>query len=169
MEYWTVTLVCLAAGFIIVIGGSLVSYMGSLVKSAYQLKIEMRAEMDEGQKKIEDAVDKKVRWIKRDLVEEVEKTKTAMQTDNQRKINEFIGTINKRLADCEGAVSRDRLEANNLFEGLRHDITVLDQRYRNFRREQAAGLQAAAAVPPSDGGAPPIEQPLPGRCAGRAA
>ncbi len=147
MEFWTVTLISLAAGIVIVIGGALVWYMGSLVKSAYQLKIDMQADMEAGRKRIEDDVEKKMRLIKRDIVDEVEKIKTALQTDAQRRMNEIADTLGKRLTEVieEWRVQHD--ETARLLEGLRHDITVLDQRQRNLRREQkpVAGEQPPAA------------------------
>lgn len=156
MEFWTVTLISLAAGVVIVIGGALVWYMGSLVKSAYQLKIDMKADMEAGRKRIEDDVEKKMRLIKRDIVDEVEKIKTALQTDAQRRMNEIADTLGKRLTEVieEWRVQQD--ETAKLLEGLRHDITVLDQRQRNLRREQkpvAIEKPLAGEQPPAMGDA----------------
>lgn len=141
MEFWTVTLVSLSAGIVLVIGGALVIYMGSLVKSAYQLKIEIKNDVEEGQRRIEEEVEKKIRWVKRDLVEEVDKIKVALQTDNQRKIAEMLDVFVKRLTACETTLNQHVGEAGNLLESLRQDVTVLDQRLRFVRREQKAALQ----------------------------
>ncbi len=117
MEFWTVALVSLAAGLVLVIGAALVIYMGSLVKSAYQLKIEIKSEVDEGQKRLEEEVEKKIRWIKRDLVEEIEKSKTALQSDNQRKIGESLDGFIKRLTACEEILQGDWGEVAKSVEG----------------------------------------------------
>ncbi len=177
MEFWTVSIIGLAAGLILVIGGALVIYMGSLVKSAYQLKIEIKADVDGGLRRLEEEVEKKIRWVKRDLVEEVDKVKTALQTDNQRKISEVLDGFINRLAACEGALLNDRTEVAKHFEDLRNDVTVLDQRLRFMRREQKAAQPAAAGGAEEIAGAsPPPEQeiappPLPdfGEVAGRSA
>jgi hypothetical protein len=159
MEFWTVTLVGLAAGLVLVIGGALVIYMGSLVKSAYQLKIEIKSEVDEGQRRLEEEVEKKIRWIKRDLVEEVDKVKDAMQTDNQRKIQEILAGFITRLTVCEESLLTDRTETAKLLEGLRNDVIVLDQRLRLVRREQKAA-QTASQVDDVDG-APGVAPAVP--------
>ncbi len=145
MEFWSVTLVGLAAGLVLVIGGALVIYMGSLVKSAYQLKIEIKSDVDEGLRRLEEEVEKKIRWVKRDLVEEVDKVKTAMQTDNQRKIAEVLDGFIKRLTACEAALLNERSETTNAFESLRNDVTVLDQSLRFVCGEQKAAQPTAAA------------------------
>lgn len=144
MEFWTVTLVGLAAGLVLVIGGALVIYMGALVKSAYQLKIQIKSDVDDGLRRLEEEVEKKIRLVKRDLVEEVDKVKTAMQTDNQRKIQESLDGFINRLTACEGALVNDRTEAAKLFEALRNDVMVLDQRLRYIRREQKAAQAETA-------------------------
>lgn len=141
MEFWTVTLVSLSAGLVLTIGGALVIYMGSLVKSAYQLKIEIKSDVEEGLHRLEDEVEKKIRWVKRDLVEEVDKIKVAMQTDNQRKISEMLDGFVKRLVACETALTNDRSEIGSALEALRQDVTVLDHRLRFVRREQKAAQQ----------------------------
>lgn len=162
MEFWTVTIVGLAAGLVLVIGGALVVYMGSLVKSAYQLKIEIKADVNEGLRRLEEEVEKKIRWVKRDLVEEVDKVKAAMQTDNQRKISDVLDGFVNRLTACEAALLNDRTEVSKLIEGLRNDITVLDQRQRFMRREQKASQPAAISdTEELMGASSSIEEPPP--------
>jgi cell division protein FtsX len=167
MDLWTITLISLVAGLVLVIGGALVVYMGSLVKSAYQLKIEIKADMDEGLRKIEEDTDKKSRWIKRDLIEEIDKIKGNVTTDNQRKFAELADTLSKRLTEAEDIGRHDRAEIVKLIEGLRRDVTTLDQRIRSLRRDQTAkpgelaaeGEAATAAPPPKADARPPTASP----------
>ncbi|HLN25740.1 MAG TPA: hypothetical protein VK558_17350 [Patescibacteria group bacterium] len=152
-----ITLISLVAGLVLVIGGALVVYMGSLVKSAYQLKIEIKSDMDEGLRKIEEDTDKKSRWIKRDLVEEIEKIKGNVTLENQRKFAELADTLAKRVAEAEEIGRHDRAEIVKLIEGLRRDVMTLDQRMRSLRRDQTAkpgepASEGDAAAPAS---APP--------------
>jgi hypothetical protein len=146
MEFWAVILVGLAGGLILVIGGAFVVYMGGLVKSAYQLKVEIKTETDAKQKQLEEEVEKKLRWVKRDLIEEVDKVKTAMQIDNQRKISETLDVFITRLSACEEALLHDRTEATKLLEALRNDVTILGQRFRLLRREQKASQTITPTV-----------------------
>jgi len=166
MDLWVITLISLVAGLVLVIGGALVVYMGSLVKSAYQLKIEIKSDMDEGLRKIEEDTDKKSRWIKRDLVEEVEKIKGNVTAENQRKFAELADTLAKRLAEAEEVGRRDRAEIVKLIEGLRRDVMTLDQRMRTLRRDQtakpgepSAEADTASAAAPKAADAPPAAPP----------
>ncbi|HIJ62193.1 MAG TPA: hypothetical protein HPQ04_05815 [Rhodospirillaceae bacterium] len=153
MSFWSITLFSLAAGLILVVGGALVVHMGNLVRNAYELKIEIKADVEEGQKRIEAEVDKRLKWIKRDLIEDLEKSKEAMQIDSQRRLTELANTLEKRLAEQTDGQAKDRAATVKTLEGLQADLLVLDQRLRNLRRE----LQTVPA--PTEAPAPAVEQP----------
>ncbi|MBY0431574.1 MAG: hypothetical protein K2Q10_10275 [Rhodospirillales bacterium] len=129
-------LITLAIGALLVVGGGLVTYMASLVKSAYAIRVEIRTEMDEGMRRIEDDMDKKSRWIKRDLIEEMEKTRNALNTENQRRAGEMAEVLNKRLVEMDTAYRNDRIEILKLLDNQRQMILSLDQRLRALKREQ---------------------------------
>ena len=154
MSFWTVTLVSLAIGLLLVIGGSLVVYMGSLVKNAYELKVEIQNDMEAGLKRIEEESEKKTRWIKRDLIEEIEKLKSSLSTDNQRKFGEMTEGLVKSVAELEQTHKRDRQEMIKVIDALRQDIMTLDQRLKSLKRD----AQAPAAAPPADPTAPEAPQ-----------
>jgi len=153
MNFWTVTLVSLAIGLLLVIGGSLVVYMGSLVKNAYQLKIEIQSDMEAGLRRIEEESEKKTRWIKRDLVEEIDKMKTALTTDNQRKLSELTESLAKRVEEVDQAQKRDRQEMVKVVDAMRQDIMTLDQRIKSLRQQPPPAQPAAS--PPPEAAAPP--------------
>ena len=134
MSFWTVTLISLAIGLLLVIGGSLVVYMGSLVKNAYELKVEIQNDMEAGLKRIEEESEKKTRWIKRDLIEEIEKLKTSLSTDNQRKFGEMTEGLVKSVAELEQTYKRDRQEMVKIIDALRQDVMTLDQRMKSLRQ-----------------------------------
>ncbi len=159
MDFWTVTLISLIAGLILVIGGALVIYMGSLVKSAYELKVEIQSDVDEGLRRVEEETDKKSRWIKRDLVEEIEKIKTNLTTDNTRRFNELMEGANARMSQLEETIKRERETSARVIEGLRHDVMVLDQRLRAMKRGQKAEDEAQATA--EDGASAPQADPAP--------
>jgi cell division protein FtsX len=154
MSFWTVTLISLAIGLLLVIGGSLVVYMGSLVKNAYELKVEIQNDMEAGLKRIEEESEKKTRWIKRDLIEEIEKLKSSLSTDNQRKFGEMTEGLVKSVAELEQTHKRDRQEMIKVIDALRQDIMTLDQRLKSLKRD----AQAPAAAPPADPTAPEAPQ-----------
>ncbi|MBF0095248.1 MAG: hypothetical protein HQL34_12005, partial [Alphaproteobacteria bacterium] len=60
--------VALLIAFVAVFAVVVVSYMSSLVKNAYQIKIEIRSEMEDGLRRMSDDSEKWVRMTKRDLL-----------------------------------------------------------------------------------------------------
>lgn len=135
MGFSTVLIVALAAGVVLVVGGGLMVYMGNLVRSAYEIKVQITTEVDERLTKMADDLDKKSRWIKRDLLEEIEKIKIALQTDSGRKIAELSDPLVKHLERLEAAVGSHHAELTKALELDRQVIAGLDQRVKALQRQ----------------------------------
>ncbi len=156
MGFSTVIIVALAAGVVLVIGGGLMVYMGNLVRSAYELKVQINTEVEDRLTKMGDDLDKKARWIKRDLLEEIDKIKTALQTDNARKIAELSEPLLHQLQALETQLRDERGQLAKAIESNREGLTALDGRLKTLQRkfdrkdaeapESAAALDDAAAV-----------------------
>lgn len=159
MNFWTVTMISLVIGLLLVIGGALVMYMGSLVKNAYELKVEIQNDLEAGLKRVEEESEKKTRWIKRDLVEEIDKVKTALSADNQRKLSELTDSLAQRVDEIEQAQKRDRQDMGKIVEAMRQDIMTLDQRLKHLR-QQAPAARAEAPSQTSQA-ATPEQAPAP--------
>jgi predicted transcriptional regulator len=143
----SVLIVSLAAGVILVIGGGLMMYMANLVRNAYELKVQINSDIDERLGKIAEELDKKCRWIKRDVLEELEKIKLGLETDNSRKFNDLAEPVVKRIEELDALVRKERDEWVKAVESDRQNITTLDTKVRTLRRdikrlEQQAGLAA---------------------------
>ncbi len=144
------------AVLVLAVGGLLV-YMSQLVKNAYQIKIELRTELSEGLQRVDDEADKKLKWIKRDIFEEVDKIKTALTVDHSRRLTELQEAVNSQLKERDEVWRRDRVELIKIIERQREDIKVLDQRVRTLRRDQ----RRPELVPPLDGTPAPSSEPPP--------
>ena len=162
MDFWAVMVVTLVGGGVMVAGGFLVHYVASLAKSAYQIKIELRSDLEEGLRRLEEEMDKKSRWVKRDLIEEFEKIRVALQTDNTRRFSDHTEVVGRKLAELETALRTERTEVMALMDSHRQSIVTLDQRLRTLRhavRQEAAAPDATTAKP--DDAPPPAEDPIP--------
>ncbi|RAU22148.1 hypothetical protein CU669_10335 [Paramagnetospirillum kuznetsovii] len=167
----SVLIISVAAGIILVVGGGLVMYMAGLVKNAYELKVQISADIDERLGKMADELDKKSRWIKRDLLEEIEKIKSGLEVDNARKFENLGEPLIKRIDELDQIVRKERDEWVKAIESDRENITKLDAKIGALRRDlkqfgpQAAGAGTPAAdadlaalvgaVPATDGVSPP--------------
>ncbi|MDO8606830.1 MAG: hypothetical protein Q7R40_09870 [Phaeospirillum sp.] len=179
MSMTSVLIVAFAAGVVLIVGGGLVMYMAGLVKSAYELKVQINADIDERLGKMTEDLDKKSRWIKRDLLEEIEKIKAALESDNARKFQELGEPVLKRIEELDQIIRKERGEWIKAIESDRENLTKLDAKIGGLRRDikrlelkagitpQAEGNAASAldaasaalaakgdAVPPTDATAP---------------
>lgn len=133
-------LVVLVAMFAVAV----VSYMSSLVKNAYEIKIEMRAELEDGLRRLTDDDEKRTRAAKRELLDEVAKGRVILENENTRHFSELAEASKKQLTDLEEAARRDRTKAAQSYEemrvrldDLRARVGELEHIYRAIARPRA--------------------------------
>lgn len=146
MGFSTVLIISLAAGVILIVGGGLMMYMANLVKSAYEIKVQIGTEVEERLTKMADDLDKKSKWIKRDLLEEIDKIKVAIQTDNSRRLEEFVGPIVARINHFEEFLLNERSEWVKAIEADRAAIATLEARVKTAPRARTADAAKPAAT-----------------------
>lgn len=184
MSMSSVLIISLAAGVILVVGGGLLMYMANLVKNAYEIKVQINADLEERLKSISDDLDKKSKWIKRDMLEEFEKTRSSLITDNTRRLQELIEPFGKRLEAIEQRLQIERTDWSKAVDDTKVSGVALDAKISQIRKdirrvEEKLGLEpssptpARAAAPagapgqpaaPAQAGAPkpqPAAQPAP--------
>ena len=157
MSMSSVLIVSLAAGVILVVGGGLVMYMAGLVKNAYELKVQINSDIDERLGKMAEDLDKKSRWIKRDLLEEIEKIKSALEADNARKFQELGEPVLKRIEDLDQIVRKERGEWIKAIESDRENLTKLDAKIGGLRRDIKRLEQQAGLTPQAEGAASALD------------
>lgn len=131
----TVLIISLAAGVVLIVGGGLMMYMANLVKSAYEIKVQINADVEERLTKMGDDLDKKSRWIKRDLLEEIEKIKVAIQTENGRKLEELTASLVHKVEGFETLLRNERGEWVRAVEADRAAIAGLDARTKGLSKQ----------------------------------
>lgn len=172
MSFSTVLIISLAAGVILIVGGGVMMYMSNLVKSAYEIKVQINTDMDDRLTKMADDLDKKSRWIKRDLLEEIDKIKAAMQTENARKVEEILTPLVAKVDAFEAFLVNERSEWVKAVEADRAAIAALEARVKAApaRRKtedkpalslSAAPVAAGEAAPTETAGADAIPSPAP--------
>ena len=165
MSMSSVLIVSLAAGVILVVGGGLVMYMAGLVKNAYELKVQINSDIDERLGKMAEDLDKKSRWIKRDLLDEMEKIKAALETDNARKFQELGEPVLKRIEDLDQIVRKERGEWVKAIESDRENLTKLEARIGGLRRDVKRLEQQAGLAPQAEGVASALDAALAAKAA----
>lgn len=166
MSFSTVLIISLAAGVILIIGGGLMMYMANLVKSAYEIKVQINSEVEDRLTKMGDELDKKSKWIKRDLLEEIEKIKSNMHTEAQAKVGELTQPFTARLDALEAALKAERAEWVKAVDSDRAAITNIDNRLKSLGKsakkaedKETAAPPAGEAQPTADGSPAPPKPP----------
>jgi hypothetical protein len=154
MNFLTVTIVIFIVALIGVFAVALIVYLSSLVKSAYQIKIEMRNDLEEGLKRADEELNKRSRWIKRELLEEIEKIKGGLQADISNRGVTILEESRKMVAGAEEGMRHDLAETNRLLGEARDMVYALEHKVKSLRRE-AHGTGEAAAKPAGEGASPP--------------
>lgn len=150
----------LAAGVVLVVGGGLMMYMSNLVRSAYEIKVQINNDVDERLGKMAEDLDKKSRWIKRDLLEELDKIKVAFATDNASKVSALSEPLLKKVEGVEQMLRDERTEWMKAVEADRQSIAALENKVKLMRRdikrvEERVGL-SSAPTPSGDDSAPSL-------------
>jgi len=156
MSMSSVVIISLAAAVILIIGGGLVMYMANLVKNAYELKVQIASDVDARMGKMAEDLDKKSRWIKRDLIEEIEKIKAAVETENIRKFEALALPLNNSVESFDAQIRRDRSEWTAAIEHDRALIAQLEDQIESLRAELKRGKASLA-----DSAALPLAEPGP--------
>mgnify|MGYP001809724797 CR=1 FL=1 len=157
MSFSSVLIISLAAGVILIIGGGLMMYMANLVKSAYEIKVQINSEVEDRLNKMGDELDKKSKWIKRDLLEEIEKIKANMHIEAQSKVAELTQPFTARLDALEAALKAERVEWVKAVDSDRAAIANIDNRLKgaskaSARKAEEARTATETAAAAMDGG-----------------
>ena len=156
MSMSAVLIVSLAAAVVLVVGGGLMMYMSNLVRNAYELKVQINSDLEERFKAIIEDVEKRTKWIKRDMVEELEKIKSTLHQSNSRTIQELADPLSKRLEAMEQTMKKEHSDWVAALEGMTQTLTHVDSKASQIRRdlrraEDKLGLEPSSA----SGGLPP--------------
>ncbi|MDK9720549.1 MAG: hypothetical protein OEL53_05135 [Rhodospirillales bacterium] len=161
MNFLTVTVIIFIVALIGVFAVALIVYLSSLVKSAYQIKIEMRNDLEEGLKRADEELNKRSRWIKRELLDEIEKIKGGLQADITNRGVTILDESHKQIAGVEEGLRKDLAETNRLLGEARDLLYALDHRVKSIRREVPGQGGPEAQAKAAEGASPASTPALP--------
>lgn len=116
---------------VVVLGITLVTYLSSLARSAYELKVEMRRDMEDGMKRIEAETSRQTKFARGELMAEIERCRTATNDD-----------IERRHADYQtGALAREALWVEQR-DALIATVALLEDRLAQLEHRAIARVRA---------------------------
>lgn len=149
----TLGIITVAIAIVIILAVMIVKYMSVLVANAYQLKVDLRAELDGGLRRLDDEVEKKAKEIRRDLFDEAARLRSASDADAHKRLTEHAESLKKHIADLEAALRNDHEDMFRAVQGLRRDTDDLQDEFRNLKRRATANAAHATGTKPPP---PPI-------------
>ncbi len=138
--------IALAIGIVTILGIALVSYMSSLARSAYELKVEM-PRSDDGIRRVEAEMVKQTKWARGDLMSEVERTRAAMLEDLGRRQQDIQAAFTAEIQKREAAWTAERETLSTALTDLDGRVALLEQRLRSRLRPADEPPAEAAATP----------------------
>lgn len=142
MSFAAVLGIALVIGTTLILGIAIVSYVSSLAKSAYELKVEMRRDLDDGLKAMEAEVARALKWARGELAGEVEKSRALMTEDLERRQAEIEARLAADLDAREAAWAAER-------EGLKTEIALLEDRLARVEHRLVGRVRKVEAAPSS--------------------
>ena len=173
MSMSAILLISLAAAVVLVVGGGLMMYMSNLVRNAYDLKVQINSDMESLFKIVSDDVEKRAKWVKRDLIEEIDKIRANLVQTNAHAMQEMADPLLRRVDAMDLAMKKERADMVAALEESRQQIAGLESKIAQLRKdlrrfEDKAGLDPTSAsgnLPPkaanSDGAPQPQTQAAP--------
>ncbi|WP_337996244.1 hypothetical protein [Oleispirillum naphthae] len=148
MSFAAVLGIALVIGTAVILGIALVSYMSSLARSAYELKVEMRKDLDDGIKRVEAEMIKQTKWARGDLMAEVERSRATMLEDLARRAEALRAALAAEALHREAAATAERAEISMTLTRIAERIGALEARTARLRlRDMTKEPEAAPAEP----------------------
>jgi len=135
----------------VIIGCILVVFLGYMVRSAYDLRIGLKAQLDKGLRAVEEDGAKKARALRQELGAEIERARTAVFEDARRRLSESLAVMEKRQSDFESTVRQERIEVSVTLDVLRDEIATLSRRIDELERELLVGGGGSGEQSPAAG------------------
>src|SRR5579862_2967558 len=123
----------------VVIGCILVVFLGYLVRSAYDMRIGLKSQLDRGLRSVEEDSAKKARALRHELGAEIERARAAIFEDGRRRVSEAIAALDKRHAEFESSVRQERIQVTVSLDTLRDELAEIGRRIDELERELLTG------------------------------
>ena len=145
----------------VIIGCILVVFLGYLVRSAYDMRIGLKAQLDRGLRAVEEDSGKKARSLRQELGGEIERTRAALAEESRRRLTEAQAAMDKRQSEFESSVRQDRIQTSVTLDLMRDQLAELGRRIDEIERELVVG--DSMDMDPAVATATPVPAPQPTR------
>lgn len=153
----SIAVITIAIAVVLVIGLALLSYVSSLVKSAYQIRVDMRSDLDSGLKRLDEEMRQKSRWMRTEVGEDVAKMKQALERETEERLSTIQAEFQAAVRQMDTASRGDTATLHDQLAQAHHRIAALEQDLRALKDE--AARRAAIGRPPPQSPSPAGKAP----------
>ncbi|MFA7428538.1 MAG: hypothetical protein WCZ23_00105 [Rhodospirillaceae bacterium] len=126
MSFGAVAGITLAIALVLVMGVGLMSYVSSLVKNAYQIKVELRADVESAIARMEGEMDRRGKALRKELGDDAGRLRENVQQDNERRIKAIDEQLQKTLRDLTDAGRADKAAMQSTLVDLQRRMKSLE-------------------------------------------
>lgn len=141
---------------VLVVG--LLTYMSSLVRRAYELKVELHGEIDRGLRQIESDIEMRSRKMRQDVHDDMGKLKEALKQGVEQRHQETLATLDGTLAAYRDQQDKALGDHARVIEDLRRRQKALQRDLETVALELGR-LTGEPAPRLTTGKTPPPEKP----------
>lgn len=137
MNYLSIAGLTFGIALVAVLFIGLLSYVSQLVRNAYQLKVEIRADMENGLKKIEDELGKKSKWMRSELGDDVSKIRQSIEQDTSQRLRLIEDNLAKLSRELDNESRVERADVRTTLNQLRKRVSAIDVELSTLKDEAA--------------------------------
>lgn len=128
--------VTLVVALMIVLGGVLLAYVSSLVKSAYQIRVELRNDLDAALTEQQADIERRTKWMKREASDEIAKVRSTIEAQTTQGLADMHATL---VETTQAVLEANRQETS----ALKDQVAALEARLQAI--EQRIGSRRGGA------------------------
>ncbi|MFN3075271.1 MAG: hypothetical protein ABT940_00030 [Alphaproteobacteria bacterium] len=141
MSTLTISIFTVGLALLVIFGIVMINHVSALVKNAYQIKVEIRSEMEDGLSAIAHEMEQKARAIRQDMQSEATRIKTMLEADNQKQFAEMDTALKTKLSALEEVIRQDRVKFVKAIDEMQQMLRDHEQSLRTWKRDQKAATR----------------------------
>lgn len=126
MSFGAVAAITITIALVLIMGIGLMSYVSSLVKNAYQIKVELRNDVESAIARMDMEMDRRGKALRKELGDDTSKLRDSVQQDNERRIKEIEDRLQKTLQDLSAAGRDEKTATQTALTDMRRRLKTLE-------------------------------------------
>ncbi|MGC2855437.1 hypothetical protein ACM64Y_08175 [Novispirillum sp. DQ9] len=150
MSFGAVAGITLAIAVVLVMGVGLMSYVSTLIKNAYQIKVELRSDVDTAIARMEAEMDRRGKALRKELADDAGQLRDAVKTENERRLKEIEDRLQAASKDLQEAARGDKMAVQKVLSDLQTRLKALETDMAAVKGELARRAALARSLRDKD-------------------